>query len=845
MINSSLPLPSTALLGVINTRLTQGAYRYLQTGNNFIVFRNVQQKLVIEYDDATRYAFDNQCSAIFENNTHLTESGLLIWLYKQGNGLYLKIFNTLTRQVVRSEYITQEAGFASIAIDRFLSRVIIYKSVVAAGSFGHSFIYAYTWTSNQLVAYHDSTIEVSPDTVVYFAFKENAPGYYRSIKTNSVSKIDHIFHGSLSNQEYYATPLAGSNLVANTSDLYLPAYSGTVDAVFVLNASMTQISAWSPATPNTQILSPVTIDGRSGLFHAQGAPTGYPRLLLDTNTQILYDTVTYGRFRLQTPNIITSVIEYPVCESGDLDAYSTLPTTDRQSGFIISASSSVAAISEQVFNLNSTSACPLVRSSKQSLHLSFPKVVSTNLINPSKTGLLAESITVTGDVEYFDNDATITSSGNVFRFYRSGILIGSATLTANKVGIIRIANNLIILRSGSSYVKFTDVAVSIVTGSVNLVGPCYDAFLWNNIAYFRFANGISLIKDPETNAGPIDYAVAYTRSDFVRLSPNLVTNELWLFDSGFPNIVRRVNINLSNEDLTNISTQNLYTEILSNELTSTAPTASFAFRVISETDFILINQSTPFSVQVIENLQTTLTATANSSQVSRLTGLDIKIFDNNLLAIDFLSGIFLLNLERLQYVDDSQINIANNLAANFVSLIQPTTRHIWGAKNNQLTLEFNKNLYTGFTEFGRFYNPSNDILFSSTSAIHAFAIVYSASQDSVAVNFVEPDSVKKSLIQDYEVKVANSVSQIDAPGYTGKHFEYNVEYILPEAETSLLLKAFYLQATRMVESTRFRIYFKDFYSDENGVGEAIIKNCSYEWHSKDRYKVQLAFEVVN
>lgn len=851
MITTNLPEPNAAKRGNEFSELPANEYRYLQIGNNFVVYRSLTQQLSIKYTDGARYNFANQCSAIFENNTYLTPDGQLLWLYKQENQIYLNVFNTATRALVRSLYITTDAGFASLAIDRFLNRVIIYKSVVASG---HSFIYAYTFTNAQLVAYHDSTTEVAPDTVLYLAFKENTTGFYRGLKNSDGSKLDHVSSGELSNQTYNTNPLAGANLVANTTSIYFPCYSAAVDILFTINSTMTQLAGWSSASPNTQVFSPVDIDARTDLFHAQGAPVGYPRVLLDTHTQIIYDTITQTRLKVSAPNIVTLAAEYPICENGLLDSYPLIGTIpDRQDMLTLSNNTKNAVIGRVPYKLDDANFCKILTPAAAK-HIIFENNSDTPNVT-TQTGLCVKEVARTGNPILITARRQVYELNGQLSFYSQNGLLAISTFsspTGNKIGVLKsLTSDIYILRTNNALYK-----LSILISQLEEIpaptfdGSCREAFIWNDKMYFRFDNGMTIV---EPNLTTINHSqVNYARSGDVRLSPNFVTGELLLYDRATPSVIRKIITNLTFEDYTSTSFYSIGSVILSNELPigtrAQFTSHNFAFRALNQVDLLFFNTENG-SINLVDRSRHAYQLATTATQSYFNIGSEIKIFGGNYIAADFIYGLVSYTSQSLNFIDWGLIALEAEKDVQLGELGSPTKPAIWFTYlDNKLAFAlFGSNAEKMFTfgSPGLRYNIGLDFNVFDLLKQHLFVIVYNTQVKYVSIDAIPEDGYTFELLADYSTQANNINTKVDIPNYQKNHTKYTAQYIVNEEQVTNILNAFTNQAEQSRNpDVRFEVYFFDVYLTSILYARAIFNEVSYEWHTENQYKLNMIFEVL-
>ncbi len=855
-LNTTLPQPGAAKLGNISQIVKGAYYRALQINDQFVVYRSATQKLIIEYKDGSLFSFDNQVSAVFENNTFLTSNGKLIWLYKKNNNtkIFLAVFNTATKKMERDLFITNDTGFPSIAIDAFLNRIIIYKSIVAAGTAGHAYIYAYTYTNGIVTAYHDDTT-VPIDSQIWLAFKENATGFYRSYRNTSVSKIDHIFHATLDDTLYNVTPAGGAVLVANTpTQLYYPTYSGQVDTIFVLNRDMTQISGWSPAGVNLQSFSPVTIDSRPNLYHADYDPTGYARLFIDVSTQILYDSLTFTAIKLQAPNIITPAIEYPICEKGLPDAYPAIDFSDRQSAFILSNNSKSCVLGSTVYALDNANAC-LVEPQGQNIH-AIPVQTKNRPAFEYNTGLIkfseprnSENILWLSSKTYiaFNISGQVIVRSRVSSAFFDSISTGhtfAGVLFSQQTGLIYIRTaNRFFVTDGITYMNEYNVT--------NVPGQLREAFIWNDKLCYRYDIGMSQI-----NINTLVhnfYAINYSRSGLVRLTPNPFTGELYLYDADYPAEVRKVIINLTGEDFTD---NNIFYPIATQLVDSGLPVGlrplfvahQFEIRAVSENEILFIDYVNEV-VSIVDNFRHNYQYTGGFfTQSSLMLGSNISIF-NGYIACHNVTGLFTYSDFDIGYIPREDLLLEDTPMLDMSPLISYTAgRTYWlgsfiDENSFALYLQGNPTNYLfEFATVGRRFDINN---LATGNYSHRFVAVYNTSTVVFNILNILPNGYSRESLADYSITQANGSTRIDVPNYDTKHYKYNVNYVVTEAVIQNALTMFYNQSKLLANpAERCEIYFYDRYLTDVIIGKATLLSAEYSWHSFDRYYLSLSFEVI-
>jgi hypothetical protein len=843
-LTSSLPISSLAKLGnklIINS---DSSYTGLQTFDNGIVYRTATQKLIIKYITGEQFEFNNQCSAIFENNTYISPNGLLLWLYKESNKIFLGVFNLVTKSLTRNLYITTDIGFPSIAIDSLLNRVVIYKSLPASGTYNHSYIYSYTFTNNTLVAYHDGVGTNPVDSFIHIAFKKNSTGFYRSIQNLTIgfTKIDYIFHGTLDNQLYFENPVGGSTLVqnVNSTDLWYPHFIDSLNLLLVYNQEMTSVSAWSTTLANTQSVSPFVVDTRTSLFHADFDKIGYPRLY--QLNDLIFDQRLY--LTLNTIGSLTSASQYPICSNNLVSiSYLDINTSDRQSGFIVSNSTKKAIISLEGYQLDDKDACD-VEQYGQVKDTIFVNATSPNLL--THTGLINTNLFTTQPnnytVLYIDQDVCVSQQGFSLTFVDSSATQLTLTLTSlTPLAFVRL-NNKLFIKNSTDFIVVNLTSLTTEINSPESGGTIVEAFCWNNKVYFR-SNSWVLIYDTELNTYS-NTLVVYSRSGKVRLLANQFDGKLYLYDREFPNSIYLLTINLTTEDYT---ATNFLKTVVDDNLPIGLRTAFddnlFGCHWVSETDIFFIDYFSN-NASVLQNFRNIESAFGYTPQTitNRAAGSETFVFNNYIFDIN-AKGIFSYVYSQLTFIGYSDLLLetpVTEIITNPPSGI-PNQQIFFNSDGENLVVHLNN------------YDLANQELFSydfltvgskksnfnvNSDFDHEFFVNYLNSQYTLGIEGLTEESYSKERIIEAETILGNNFSKLETNKRLGIRYKYTVSYLVTESQLTWLVNVYNDQA---MDLPGFELFFKDSYREEEDIEPIVVTSVDWNWFAKDTYFIQIEF----
>ena len=861
LITNPLSAPSSAILGNQVETNTERQYTVLGLFDTGIVYRTAGQKLVIAYDDSYEIELPGQCSALFENNTYISDNGFLIYPYKKGTqDWYVYSFDLVNRSLVRDTFLVVDPGFPSVAIDEFLDRIVFYKADPRESGLGYA--KSFTWTNNILSDFF-SGIYVQ-NVIIHLAFKNGTTGFFRSIynfDTNQ-GKISDITGGTIDGELYNYIPAGGETIIQdiNNDDIWYPVVSPDNANIFVLNNAATEISAWSTSVLNTQSLSPSVIDTRDFLYHSQDK-IGYPRLFGNIAHNIVYDQRTLTAIDATG---LSAADDYPICINGLVTAYPTgaLELLDRQTAYLQSNSTKRGCVLNKVYDLDSSQSCSIV----------FQEIVSAAQANfllsdrPDlrlRTGLFEDSPSLSGNGQVYYADQNVVIYESSFQAYEinGNAIAGNSN---NVFNFVAEGDYYVIINEThvNIYNFITDTLTSAVIPGGLTITNLYDNIIWNNKAYFRGVNQV-VIADLDTltvQSATINFAASGKISQ-VKLIPNPLDGNLYLYDNTIPTNLYRLTINLAFEDY--VSDYLIFSVLVTDQLPvgirPSSVSVLYAAWIRKET--LLFYESGTATVQIIKNLR--------DITQKELTGLDdngstfddrtyINVF-NNYIYLNRLNGILEYNDSTLSFLPLNTIAMETPGGPEYGAItFSPIQGGVFGSQDNKLTFFLNADSpiigtndpvqFATFETVGR--RMIADPLVAQTST-HSFGVDTNTEFFVRTFDSIPEGGYESQLLMETTNNYGNDHNKINSYKRENNRVGYKVRYYTDEETVTFFSNLFHTQAAWINDpASRLNCYFKDLYRQENvsfdfqPVKEILFTEVYFEWYHKDIYLLTLEFETI-
>lgn len=549
-INTGLPTPSLAINGIEteDSSLTKSFFNVLATGGGFVVGRDLDENLIVISNDDVIKKYPNPVSDSYETNAFVIPTGGIVFLTKQQDQLFIQGVSLVDNAEDTKQYLTTDTGFASLTADEVNNRLIIYKHDTSEGTAGHGYCYIFDYTTFGITQIFDGT--VGTDTFIHLASDPVTGDIYRSFQDNINSEIARL--NILDSELYNLAPVSGKTNIQNinSDDLYYPTIAN--GRVYVYNDSMTSISAWNIAVPNTQSQLPIVVDSRTSLFHANSKPY-YERLQFDTSTDIIHDTRTF--FSYDTIGFVPITDRYPICVEGLVNTDYNVNVSDRQPVRIFSRDSEVAFYRVRdenfVFTLDIRNSCPFFEATlnKYTEISNGPKVLNFQSIQEMVGEVQVGSFT--GEPVYLDNNFTITQDGG-------DLVVNGTSYTITPLAKIEY-DDFYYVRTTNDFRRYDGTVEDIYPASA-LTSAVINSFVFNNKFFVRTSTELSIL-DLDTQ-GVSTFSIAYSKSDRVKVFPDPFNDRILLFDKDFASSLYQLNFEPGDFDYTDRPTYlSLSTEI--------------------------------------------------------------------------------------------------------------------------------------------------------------------------------------------------------------------------------------------------------------------------------------------
>lgn len=863
-ITTGLPQPANAINGVetTNSELVKTYYNVLAAGGNFVVARTLGQKLVVVSVDNTVKEYDNQVSAAFETNV-VVRNGSVFFTSKQGDQLFINAVSLTDNSEITKQYLTTDKGFPSVGYNAVTNQILIYKHFISEGTAGHGYIYVFNpsnFTSRRV--FDGQVADIS--TLIHIGFDQDTGEYYRSFKTTTYSEIAKLT--ILSVDAYKKEQPSGKTIVqdTNSDDLYYPTIAN--GRVYVYNEAMTTISAWGLSTVNSQVLLPITVDTRENLFGANTKPY-YERMQVDSSTNLLHDTRVF--FSYNTSTFAIENRRYPICVNGNRNTDYEVNTTDRQPVRVFSPDSTRAfyRVNNEnfVYELNSKNSCPFFEPEVIAYTNIVDGIVAFDNHKPQEMFGEVTSEAIVGTPVFINEALTIT--------------VDLDTLVVNGTRHSSLSNNWVFgelynyaqyeydnkyfIRTPESFEVFAPGRTSIPADRVN--DDVINSFIFNNKFFVRFRNILSILDFTDNTVE--DIRINFARPDKVKLFPDIYTNNLLLFDKDKPNVLRQYNYEPNSQDYTVESTYSQLSTVITTDFPSlidtSAASTNWELAVITPKLKVYMDHTNSVWQSIYEDIIATNSGTLTPRSLLEPAGT--MTYNGYLL--------FSRNTQEVFKVNRSNI-IPLNQVEEFKMENVDQSLPVITSTDSKLGVSIDSNGFMRWLTSGAGKTPANTsyiVDFKRTGARYPevepdlntlrFTFLNSIKGDVVMTLVVEEDDIfEGNYKSDFPIKLTRqafgnnrAVSATEAKQILKV---FSLECVVDETKLAYFEALFYNQWYSSATDQRWEILFDDLiYPEENPrrptIGDTkfvrhsvAITNYSWEWFSKDEYKVNLDFEEI-
>ena len=628
--------------------------------------------------------------------------------------------------------------------------------------------------------------------------------------------------------------------------------------IYVLNKDTTQFSAWSATVANDQVLLPRNIDSRAS---AHSNTIAYPRLQVDTNTDVLYDTKSF--FSFDTSNL-TEAANYRVClnsgtfEEDFLYGPNTNKTTVRRLHDNGYATYKFGSVNKAV-QLHSSEFCQ-IKENIQGVDANLLPGTQFAPINFFIGHRVNSSNLTDAQVYYLSNEGTPFFYTHEVANGRQ-LVVGSATAefptTENHIKHckIRLRDGRCIYRSDNNFYYYNNTSIQTIP-AINLPSNTQRyCFVFNEVFYVIAASGISLLD--LTTLAPRYVPLNWARLDSVKLFLDYDGSRLFLHDIDHGNIIYQLNVAPA-FDFTDRANYLQYVTVVSSALntqnTRVASSNWQMYQLNNEYTYYVdyINRRFEIFRKFVFSVHSGLAdARADLNAPISVAISKTYIFDRNINNLISYGG---------ENFDITTLNIVNEIQTGTNNIGNPTNNFTFSVDNNGKTYlaaasatEVVSYVFESRFPAVKMIRPPENVhhwVFRNNAEI---LLDFSISNKSIA----RSTYTRSQDLSDVNEMTFQSATAFEAFTINDVYYNFEATYHVNQQQLALILALYEQQWNKArTKGSNFRIYFDDLRDITPSFAQR-VKTDNYlrfivvltdypmwKWLHKDYYEVKLKFTEV-